>query len=442
MSLISIVLLFNIVSNPIKADDQKNSRIAWQPGDRHVVSEDLSIAGSLRSRYEVKRDFKFGESASGNNEDYLLNQARINLKWATTQDIIFFAEGQSADMQGEDAIDDNARPNIFADDFDIHQVYIESSSELSEIPLALKVGRQKFNFGDQRLVGGVEWSNTARVFDAVLLTAGKIEERSAQFFTSRAVAVDPNDFNDWSKSGNRYADSTFHGLFYTDKKAISSSVSELYYLYRDSSEVDDKISTVGAHLVSNLSQIDLNGEFAYQFGDFGGLDHSALAFHAEVGLKINQDNKTRLALAYNYGSGDDDATDNKHNTFDNLYPTNHLFYGYMDFFSLQNLHNLELIAQHNLFGDLQVRFGYQNFWLSEEDSDAWYNAGLATVRTAQQDASSYVGSELDITIRYPLLNKRLWLETSYGHFFTGDYVEDTGPSKNSDFFYLMGKFEI
>ena len=119
-----------------------------------------------------------------------------------------------------------------------------------------------------------------------------------------------------------------------------------------------------------------------------------------------------------------------------------LFYGYMDFFSLQNMHNLELVAQRNIIEDFQVRLGYQNFWLAEEDTDSWYNAGLGTVRTAQSDVSPYVGSELDITLRYPFLNKRFWLETSYGHFFASTYVEDTGPSKDADFFYLMGKFEI
>jgi hypothetical protein len=44
-----------------------------------------------------------------------------------------------------------------------------------------------------------------------------------------------------------------------------------------------------------------------------------------------------LALGLYYASGDGDPSDKNHNTFVNLHPTNHKFYGAMDFLSRQNL---------------------------------------------------------------------------------------------------------
>jgi hypothetical protein len=50
-----------------------------------------------------------------------------------------------------------------------------------------------------------------------------------------------------------------------------------------------------------------------------------------------------------------------------------------------------------------------------------------------------VGSEIDITLLRSLWQGRVALEAGYSHFFTGQYVRDTGPSNDADFFYLQAK---
>ena len=202
-------------------------------------------------------------------------------------------------------------------------------------------------------------------------------------------------------------------------------------------------SIVGGRFASKLSQVDLDGEVAGQFGDFGGMDHQAYAVHAGGGYTFDSECNTRLGLAYNFASGDDDPTDGDHETFDNLFPTNHAHYGYMDFFSWQNMHNLEGTINSTIKEKVAIRLAYQGFWLAEEDSDAWYNAGLGTVRPAAgTDVDPYVGSEIDVTAKYtvPLLNDtKLALLAGYSHFFTGDYVDDTGSNEDADFVFLQGR---
>lgn len=414
----------------------------WQPGQRHVLTETLSLGGSIRSRYESRSDFKFGDNVLGNNDDFLLNQLRLNLKWKATDKTNFFIESQSSFVHGDKAIDENVRPNTFAEDFDIHQLYGETSFLLGNTNASLKVGRQKFNFGGQRLIGALEWVNTSRVFDAVSLTLGVPEHNTTQIFSSRAVAVDPDNINDWGFSGNRYTDSTLHGVYYSDKDIVYKATTDLYYLFRNSEAARDAVSTVGVRISGKSGHLDYTTEDAYQFGEFGGLRQSAWMAHIELGATVDEASKSRLAVAYNYGSGDSDATDKTHQTFDNLFPTNHAPYGYMDFVSLENIHNLELAAERNIVDALSLRLAYQNFWLDDANNDSWYNAGMVKVRTATTNVSSYLGSELDVTLKYPLLNKRLSLEATYGHFFPGSYIEQTGPSEEADFFILMGKFEL
>ncbi len=60
---------------------------------------------------------------------------------------------------------------------------------------------------------------------------------------------------------------------------------------------------------------------------------------AIVGYTFDHAWRPRIGFEFDYASGDRDSTDNKRRTFDNLYPTNHLFYGYMDFVSLQNFND-------------------------------------------------------------------------------------------------------
>ena len=111
----------------------------------------------------------------------------------------------------------------------------------------------------------------------------------------------------------------------------------------------------------------------------------------------------------------------------------------MDFFALQNLHNIEVTFNTVLAGDLAARVAYQGFWLVRAGSDAWYNAGAGVVRQAAPDVASHAGSEIDITLKRSFWQGRVALEAGYGHLLTGQYVGETGPSNDADFFYLQAK---
>ena len=144
-------------------------------------------------------------------------------------------------------------------------------------------------------------------------------------------------------------------------------------------------------------------------------------------------------MAYNYGSGDSNLGDGTHSTFDQLYPLGHAYWGYMDFFTLQNLHNLEGTLNTVFGGGFAARLAYHSFWLVQEDTDAWYNAGAGVVRQAAADVASHVGSEIDITLGRSFWQGRVAVEAGYGRFLAGKYMRNTGLSADADFFYLQTK---
>ena len=398
----------------------------------------LTLGSRLRLRTESRRNGRFDQTATGNDEDYLLSRLRVGFTWAPTDQVTGVVELQDARIAGEEAINQEITPNIFADQLDLHQAYLDVQAPAStSVPVTFRLGRQKLSYGTERLVSPLEWVNTARVFDGAKILVGTGTGRTLDVFATRLVPVAPTSLNDHGPTGSRMFNSHLYGAYYNDAVLAANTKIEGYWLLRRETRVNDAVQTVGGRIATTVGPWNAEGEVARQFGTFGVEDHQAMMARAGGSFTIAAPGRPTVGAAYNYGSGDDDPTDGVHGTFDNLYPLNHAYYGYMDLFALQNLHNLEVTAQTNLPGRATLRVAYQRFNLVEPGTDAWYNAGASVVhRAVDADISSHVGDEVDVTVRVPLW--QFAFEVGYGHFFGGTYLEDNAfAEQSSDFFYLQ-----
>jgi hypothetical protein len=335
-----------------------------------------------------------------------------------------------------------------SDTVDLHQAYVTVGNH-KEFPLSLKVGRQELSYGEERLVGAFAWNNIGRVFDAA-----KVRWQNAwfgaDFFTSRVVIPEDERFNvnndyDW-----------FSG-FYATSTLIPKNLLDVYFFARNASQQAISaepspqapqpsardIYTVGGRLKSKPGEFgnwDYLLDGAYQFGNFrdrrlgansARLDHDAFMAVANVGYTFTDTWATpRLAVEYCYASGDSNPTNSTHETFENLFPTNHKFYGYMDFISLQNIHDVRSILQLKPHPRLSVTVEGHAFWLADTH-DNFYNVGGAPrggITTTPGNNyginptyDSFVGTELDVIAGYAL-TRYAQLEAGYGHFFVGDYI--------------------
>jgi hypothetical protein len=213
------------------------------------------------------------------------------------------------------------------------------------------------------------------------------------------------------------------------------------------------IYTVGARVKSlpgKLAGWDYDAELAGQFGQFQfsptspELDQQAYAAHAAGGYTWAKAFGTpRLGLEYNFSSGDSDPTDNTHGTFDNLFPTNHKFYGFMDFFSWQNMHDLRLASSIKPAKNLTVTADFHAMWLADTH-DYFYQVNGAP-RTSggygiRPGAGNFVGTELDVVATYNLTTYAS-AQAGYGHYFVGDYVKDSmnpvGGAADANWVYVQ-----
>ena len=60
---------------------------------------------------------------------------------------------------------------------------------------------------------------------------------------------------------------------------------------------------------------------------------------------------------------------------------------------------------------------------------------------AARAADSFVGTELDLIATWKPL-KQFGFQVGYSRFFTGDYVQDTGPSSDANFGYVQATVEF
>ena len=409
-----------------------------EPSDWREIRPGLTMGSQLRLRTESRRNAWFDGARSGNDENYLLSRFRFDLTWQPSDRISGVVELQDARIHGERAISETRTPNIFADELDIHQAYLDFGSPASgSLPVSLRIGRQKLVYGSQRLVSPLEWVNTARVFDGVRISAGAGPGRKLDAFAVRLLPVTPTGLNDHGPTGSRMFDSQLHGVYYTDTALAVGATVEGYWLLRRAARLDDAVHTIGARVDIRHGSWALDGELAAQTGSYGGLEQRAALVHVGGSYTTSLPGRLKLGAAFNLGSGDDDPDDGVHGTFDQLYPLGHAYYGYMDFFALQNLRNTEVTAEAALPGGARLRAALQDFALVAPGADAWYNVGGAVVHQSADTAiSSHVGNELDITIRLPV--GPVGLEVGWARFFGGAYLRDADFTRDTaDFFYLQ-----
>jgi hypothetical protein len=430
-----------------------------------------------RFRWEIRSDnFDFADSAHTVNDDnWFLQRARLGLKVNVSDWVRLYAQVQDSREINSNRADVPGLLGAEGDDaFDLRQAWVEIGNPKA-FPLSLRAGRQLLSYGDEWLVGSFDWNNIGRTFDAVKL---RREQQGwwAEGFASSVVVPERGSYNqsDFFNGNETDRGQIFSGL-YVSSSIIPVQATDFYVFhlhendsdrYQPNDRGDSNFFTIGTRIASkpgafaphteSLSKdgkavveasarpvgLDYNAEFAFQTGSVRGQDLTAFAAHGALGYTFDHEWLPRVAVGYSFATGDDDPRDREIQTFQNLFPTNHKFYGQMDLFAWQNLHDLEINFKVQPLRQVTVRADYHVFWL-ETTEDAWYRAnGIVTVRPlneAARSASNFAGSEVDFLFTWQV-TKAMQLEGGYSHFFAGDYLRDTGPGDDADFGYLQAKF--
>jgi hypothetical protein len=352
--------------------------------------------------------------------------------------------------------------------------------------LSMKAGRQYVVLGNQSLFGAFDWSNTGISHDGVMMqySTKAWDTYGGWFRTSESdlgqavpvgaqnPGIGPSTFN----NGNANLDSDIL-MFYNQIKSVPGFIIEPYYfLYSNRyNSVDNRSQGLGTPRHSNQTRHNVGGriemregnfdaisETLYQFGEMGDtggpfgagygnqkyLHISAWATRNWIGYTHYEWAwKPRLAFNFDYASGDGRANCtfagsttgcSTANTFENMYPTNHIHMGYMDVQSWKNMMAPSVNLQFRPTKDDHIEVWASDFNLANT-KDNWYRATqVVYVYSKANNNKRHVGDEIDFAWTHMFMDGKLSFQAVYGHMFAGAYIaENLGTSTDQDWAYAQ-----
>jgi hypothetical protein len=378
-------------TDPLGSDVQD---VGWL---RVFLRADAEITDDLRARVEVRDARAFGQETA-TNAQLQANGAGLDLKegW-------FEAEGLPGD-------------------------------------LAFRAGRFTLGYGDERLVGELDWHTYGRSFDGAHLS--RIFGRTkAELFGVRVLerglpAVAPGADND---------DQDFYGLHLSTPRAIHHSDLDVYAFHladrmrapgeKPGESGNTGFTTAGLRVTGSRDALDWGAEAAVQAGSLAGDGLRAHAFAARAGWTFaDAPWAPRVGVEIDRATGDEDPTDGDRESFQTLFPTNHRHYGILDLMAWQNMRaagaSLRLTPATGWTVDLAA-------WklALDESADAWYGASGAVIRGGAAGADEDLGTELDLVVAWKM-NEHFRAAIGGSHFRDGPFVRDTGGGGDTLWLYV------
>ncbi len=390
----------------------------------------LSIGGQARYRYEYFNNNNFG--AGPQDEDgYHLTRLMLNADLHVGQNLRFFVQGKSAMEDGREG----GPRSSDADELDLQQAFVDGIVPLSSRDsLTLRVGRQGLIYGAQRLIGPLDWANVMRTFEGAKLIY-KTPQNQLDLFWVRPVIVEKEEFN--NGDGNASFAGAYDTLALPEFLEHSNSKLESYFLALNrsgdpSTPTDSDTYTAGARFTTNPKPWDLDVEADWQFGNLDGDAIAAYSLAVEGGYTFDQLMfSPRPFLGFDIASGSADGTER----FNQLFPTGHPFFGYIDVVGRQNIIDIHPGVMLRFTPTVTLRAEDHTFWRQSID-DGLYNSSGALLRADTGSDAAYIGNEIDLLLNWQL-DRHLNVTLGYSHFFAGDFLSDTGPSHDIDFAYAQ-----
>ena len=413
---------------------------------KEALASEVKVGGEIRVR---------GESVSNDttgikNQEQIIQRTRLNVDAKIDEKTKAYIQVQDSRAWGSDGTSDGggtgqdnaststtisgttatSSTTVNSESTDIKQAYVQFDSILDQ-PLSLKLGRQVMAYGEHRLIGGFEWSNTARSFDALKLMYNTDTFGMDLFYSKmkESVTNDTTDFKTSSTIDDK--DITFSGI-YAIIKAIQNNTIDLYALQDKDDSTERNIFTYGLRLNGKFSDLDYTAEYALQGGDNKkSVSQESNALAVKAGYTLKDIMGLRIGAEYDSATGDKSSTADKNEAFQNLYPTNHPLYGFTDDIIWSNMSAMSLNVGLKPTETLWVGAEYWKYSLAEKDA------------SGKDD----LGSEINIMARYGwnanVKCELSWIRRSAGESGGSDYYSRAiNKDKSADYVYLQANISF
>ncbi len=388
-----------------------------------LVDGKLSVGGHLRFRYEFKNDTDFGVGTDPNDtRSYFFARLRPYIKVTPDPKLDIYLEPQLTAGWGKWAGLGESQNDFKAS---LHQGFIEYRATDH---FSVKGGRHELAYGDQLLLGPLNWHNISRSFEGVTFRVN-----GEKYWIDLLWAlVDDTEASAVQASPNISGDAHLAGVYSSLNLGKFFKELDFYALYRvDKSGVAPTLHnyvTAGARLKSKPNNWDYRAEVTGQIGKQQGFDQRDYQVDAEVGRTWEKLASFRTGLGLFASS----------RNFNQLFPTGHAWLGDLDLFGRRNV--MGGVARFSLKPVEKVKLNFAAYTFLRTKT----NAGLASIPAASgpriaagggiggagTSNSRLAGEEFDLTVSYQIakfLNISAGASTFIPMGFIKDNVGDDWP---------------
>lgn len=446
------LLLTALLLSPVSAEAATQK--GWSLDE--VLPPALSITGTFRARYEYLSDqFRIAQQGDA---DLVALRTLVHARLSLPFDLVAGAELE--DSRAEETGDTPLNTTI-VNTAELLQAYLElDRDEIFGGSLRARGGRLTMDVGSRRFVARNRYRNTLNGFTGLDLEWTGSEESgraSLRGFWTLPVYRQPNSQERLRDNDvvfdEESLDVQFWGLFAARDLPVVGR-GELFVFGIHEQDGGDRptrnrsLATPGFRLFRAPApgRFDYQLETAFQFGESRAnvtstrdLDHFAHFHHAELGYTFDVPCSPRVALQYDYASGDEDPDDDDNERFDTLYGARRFDFGPTGIygpFARSNINSPGLRFQARPHARLRGFVAYRLFWLASA-KDAWTTTGVSD---PTGDSGRFLGQQIEFRIRADVLPGNLGLEVGYAHLFAGSFIDDAPNSNDqgdSDYVYTQ-----
>jgi len=445
--------------------NDKYEKPVWNLHDTLGLPDWLSVSLEQRTRYETM-DGTFKAGTKGGDQQIAL-QTDLWLE-AHLGSFRFGTEFMDARALATDAGSvTNGLNNTHANNADFIQGYAAWSEQnlfYSGVGAEVIAGRQTLNFGSRRLVARNVFRNTINTFTGGRIRVTDYSHWQFNAFVTMPVIRYPTSGADISNDVTQFDKEDTHTLFsggFLELYNLGWNInSEIYLYHLDESDGtrnatrNRRYFTPGTRFFIKPSK----GVFDFQYevmGQLGtveqsatnhkNLNHAAWSQHADVGFTFDSPWSPRVALEYDYASGDKNSADGKDQRFDPLFGARRFEFnptGIYGAFSRSNINSPGLLVNLAPRSDIQLITTYRAFWLASAN-DCWGGAtcsGTSLILNRKPGGSGdFVAQQLELQARWDI-NSSLNLESGWVHLFKGQFAKQAQSAPSGvdvDYVYVQ-----
>jgi len=420
----------------------------------HDVAAGVQLQGDYRLRYEAL-DPQFRSGYSGRDQA-LSMRGRLRL------DVPFQRGSLTAEiMDSRATLNDDGSP-VYTSTVNTLEI-IQALATLELAPAApdrrntLSVGIMTKDLGSRRLIARNRFRNTVNTFAGLdWQWSGADGQLVEAFYFSplRRLPEDREALLDNDRQTDEISrDTLLAGVFLRWPISADGTRAEILAVRSSGPEARVEVdasadlSTVDLRLLRKpvAAGWDFEIELALQRGksrEPGSAEkgrHSAFFTHLSAGYTLAGPKRLRLAVEYNYASGDRDAFDSETERFDYLYGSRRFDFGPTGIYgpiARSNLEALGLRSTAQISPSVTMLLAYQHYELASA-TDAWIVAGL---RDPSGGSGRSLGRQLEYAFTWDVIPQRLTLELGSAYLRYGSFARNApDASGNSHSVYAYGQ---